>query len=173
MNKRATLYCNQAVKRRATLTPEEKQKIVSRAKDKGWNLNKHIQCVSKCFSYHIQIATTRKNTCDCIKRMQKNIFCVLLATESIRYLAIFLFLFDFHAKPQLCISPKAHGRFCKTKLHVFHACMVCHPPSDVHMECLYTGRAVQFEQCKPISTTSVYFLQPERLKLPQFRVLTF
>ncbi len=67
------------------------------------------------------------------KDKKKDIYCALLATESIGI--------DFYANPKLWISPKAHGRFCKTKLHVFHACMVCHPPSDVHMECLYTGRA--------------------------------
>lgn len=170
MNKRTTLYCNQAVKTRATLTLEEKQKIISRTTDKGQHLNKHIQRVSKYFSYTIfKLLQQGKH----MRIHKKGCFCALSATESIRYLVIFVFLFDFHAKPQLCISPKALGRFCKTKLHVFHACMVCHPPSDVHMECLYTGRAAEFEQCKPILTTSVYCLQPKWLKLHRFGALLF
>jgi len=37
MDKRATLYGNQALKMRATLTPEEKQKTVSKATDQGQN----------------------------------------------------------------------------------------------------------------------------------------
>lgn len=118
----------------------------------------------KLLIYHIQNAITRKKNTWLHKKDVENIFLALLAKEIIRYLAMFY----FHAKPQPCIFLKALGRLCKTKLHVFHTLMVCHPPSDVHMGCSYTCRVVQFEQCKPVLTTFVDFLQPEWLKLHQF-----
>lgn len=153
----------------ATLTPVERQKMVSRVTDKGQNLNKQIQNVPKAFHIPNSQCNNKEKTHNCIKKNVENLFFVLLAKKIMSTLPC---SFYFHAKPQPCIFPKALGRLCKTKLLVFHALMVCHPPSDVHMGCSYTCRVVQFEHCMLVLTTSVDYLKLERLKRYQFGVLT-